>query len=248
MLLHCRSQRLTKDANQYNIWQKVTSKKTVLAAETAIIVIDMWDRHFSRGAAERAAVIAPRMNDVITHAREKGVQILHAPAHTMEFYKDTPARLRMKQVPRLITELMRPKLVNEPPLPIDYSDGGSDTGESPQRVGTRQHEAIQIDHDVDGVSDDGVEHYNFLHHQGIKNVILMGIHANICILHRPYGMKQLFEWGFNVFLVRDLTDSLYNPARSPYVSHAEGTRLVVEYIEKFFCPTITSKSLLGTDK
>jgi len=32
---------------------------------------------------------------------------------------------------------------------------------------------------------------------------------------------------------------------SPYVSHDEGTRLVVEFIEKFWCPSTTSGSILG---
>ena len=32
-------------------------------------------------------------------------------------------------------------------------------------------------------------------------------------------------------------DALYNPAMPPYVSHEEGTALVVGYIEKFWCPT-----------
>ena len=40
--------------------------------------------------------------------------------------------------------------------------------------------------------------------------------------------------------VRDLTDAMYNPARSPYVDHDEGTQLVIGYIEKFWCPTVTS--------
>ncbi|MBE0697009.1 MAG: hypothetical protein IH586_08800 [Anaerolineaceae bacterium] len=43
-----------------------------------------------------------------------------------------------------------------------------------------------------------------------------------------------------VALVRDLTDAMYNPAQAPYVSHDEGTRLVIEYIEKFWCPTVLS--------
>jgi hypothetical protein len=29
----------------------------------------------------------------------------------------------------------------------------------------------------------------------------------------------------------------------PYVSHDEGTRLVIEFIEKFWCPTIESHQL-----
>ena len=40
------------------------------------------------------------------------------------------------------------------------------------------------------------------------------------------------------------TVRIKDEARSPYVSHAEGTRLVVEYIEKFWCPSLLSTDLL----
>jgi hypothetical protein len=36
---------------------------------------------------------------------------------------------------------------------------------------------------------------------------------------------------------------MYNPGMPPYVSHDEGTALVVEYIEKFYSPTIDSSQL-----
>jgi hypothetical protein len=36
---------------------------------------------------------------------------------------------------------------------------------------------------------------------------------------------------------------MYNPARRPYVSHDEGTELVIAYIEKFWCPTLVSADL-----
>ncbi len=38
-------------------------------------------------------------------------------------------------------------------------------------------------------------------------------------------------------------EGMYNPAKSPYVSHAEGIRLVIEFIEKFWCPTISSTDI-----
>ena len=47
----------------------------------------------------------------------------------------------------------------------------------------------------------------------------------------------------DVALIRDLTDTMYNPARPPYVSHEEGTRLVVGYIEKHWCGTVESDVL-----
>jgi type 1 glutamine amidotransferase len=51
--------------------------------------------------------------------------------------------------------------------------------------------------------------------------------------------------GKNVVLVRDLTDTMYNPEKSPYVTHFIGTDRIVEHIEKYVCPTITSVDLLG---
>ena len=59
---------------------------------------------------------------------------------------------------------------------------------------------------------------------------------------RLYG--QVMQ-GQRVALVRDLTDTMYNPARRPFVSHFAGTRLMVEHVEKYWCPTITSAALLG---
>lgn len=60
----------------------------------------------------------------------------------------------------------------------------------------------------------------------------------------PIAIKQMTRWGVRCYLVRDLTDALDNPARPPYVSHDEGTELVVEYIEKHWCPSILSQDLL----
>ena len=69
----------------------------------------------------------------------------------------------------------------------------------------------------------------------------MGVHTQVCILSRSYGIKNLVWWdGMEVFLCRDLTDASYNPATPPYVSQAEGTSLAVEYIEKFYCPSVLS--------
>jgi hypothetical protein len=55
-----------------------------------------------------------------------------------------------------------------------------------------------------------------------KTAILMymGVHANMCILNRSFGVRQLSKWGLRCVLVRDLTDAMYNPASRPFVSHA----------------------------
>jgi hypothetical protein len=183
------------------------------------------------------------MERVASTLRSRGVQILHAPSDTMDFYAGHPARVRMGEAPP--AEPPPPLERADPPLPVDASDGGSDTGEKPWfKAWIRQHPAIRIDPDRDGISEDGREIYAFMKSRGITGLILMGVHTNMCILGRSFGIRQMVRWGIPVVLVRDLTDAMYNPAMPPYVSHDEGTRLVVAYIEKFWCPTVLSEDLL----
>ena len=59
----------------------------------------------------------------------------------------------------------------------------------------------------------------------------MGVHTNICILNRSFGIRQFTRLGFQVVLVRDLTDAMYDPRQRPFVSHTRGTELVIEHIE-----------------
>ena len=54
----------------------------------------------------------------------------------------------------------------------------------------------------------------------------------------------MVRWEVSCILVRDLTDASYNPAMPPYVSHDEGTELVIQHIEQFWCPTIHSRDLM----
>src|SRR5580765_4570426 len=113
--LRLRSQGLGADALGHACWDVRTITKAVPAAETAIIICDMWDNHWSRGAAERAAAMAPRMNQVVLAARARGVQIIHAPSDTMDFYAGTPARQRMIDAPRV--DPPEPLAHPDPPLP-----------------------------------------------------------------------------------------------------------------------------------
>src|SRR5437879_4843550 len=43
--------------------------------KTAIVICDMWDQHWCKGATARVAEMAPRMNEVIKEARKRGVFI-----------------------------------------------------------------------------------------------------------------------------------------------------------------------------
>ncbi len=242
--LHGRTQKLGQYDWGGNYWQVSETELTWRADQTALIICDVWDKHWSAGATRRVDQMAPRMNIVVQQARSLGVFVIHAPSDTMDFYQGSPARRRMSDAPHV--PLPDPQPHPDPPQPIDSSDGGSDTGEKPwHKAWSRQHGAIEIDPRRDGVTDSGQEVWNALQQRGIKNVMVLGVHTNMCVLNRSFAIKALVSRGVNVVLVRDLTDPMYNPARSPYVDHEVGKQLMVGYIEKFWCPTIHSGQILA---
>ena len=219
------------------------------ASETAIFVCDMWDDHFCKSAAQRVGVMAPKMNQVLTEARNHGVTIIHAPSGTMDIYADTPQRKRMQQAkpakpPVPIEKWCNLDPAKEPPLPVDTSKCSCDdpvVGPAVRKY-SRQHAGLDII-GYDGISDSGVEIFNFCEQEGIKNIVLMGVHTNMCVLGRPFGIRQMVKLGKNVVLARDLTDAMYDPRQPPFVSHTRGTEMVVEHIETYWCPSIRGEDL-----
>ena len=241
--LKLRQRYLIENDKGYTTWSVGESVCPWPVGKTALLLCDIWDKHWSRGAVERLDLMLPRMESVVQSLRGKGVQIIHAPSDTMDFYVGSAARARAQEAPQVSppTDAERP----DPPLPVDASDDGSDTkGDESAGVWTRQHPAISIDEERDIVSDRGSEVYSYLQHRGIEHLLIMGVHTNMCVLHRSFAIKQMVRWGVDIALVSDLTDTMYNPAMSPYVSHEEGTRLVVEFIEKFWCASVESGDLL----
>src|SRR5262245_3064629 len=219
------------------------------ASETAIIVIDMWDDIYCKMAAQRIGVLVPKVNATMTAARSHGVQIIHAPSETVVLYTDTPYRKRIQKAapakpPFDISRWCNRDEEREPELPLDVSKSPCDdpVPSAMVRKYTRQHPGIDMA-GYDVVSDSGPEIYSYLVQEGIKNVAVMGVHTNMCILGRPFGIRQLVRLGFNVVLVRDLTDSMYDPREKPFVSHARGTELIVEHIERHWCPSILGEDL-----
>jgi len=238
-----RSQTLVQDQEGFNVWQIQVEEGAWPATKTALLLCDVWNGHWCRGAVERLDAMVGRMDSVVTRLRAAGVLIVHAPSDTMDFYADSPARDRAISAPQIDSPPDAER--EDPPLPIDASDHGSDTGETEtHKAWDRQHPTISIDDEQDIISDRGSEVYSFLQHRGIEHLLIMGVHTNMCVLHRTFAIKQMVRWGVDVALIRDLTDAMYNPAMPPYVSHAEGTELVVGFIEKFWCPSMESGDLL----
>ncbi|MGE3807990.1 MAG: isochorismatase family protein, partial [Gemmataceae bacterium] len=172
------------------------------AAETAVILCDMWDDHYCQNAARRVAEMAPVMNEVVKQCRDRGMLIIHCPSGCMDVYKDTAGRKLAQQAP-----VVPPKVPlknwchldpeREAPLPIDVTEPCDD--EKPRekkRFYSKQIDSLEIK-PGDAITD-SAEAYYLMRQKKIKNVIVMGVHTNMCVLGRPFGIRQLVYQGLNV--------------------------------------------------
>ncbi len=220
------------------------------ARKTVLVVCDMWDKHWCAGATRRGEEMATRMNQVVTEARRRGVLIIHAPSDTMANYEGTPQRRLAQSAPAAVAKVPLQRWCQldsqrEAPLPIDDSDGGCDCQPRCKnyRAWSGQTKTIEIK-EGDAITD-SAEAYNLMEQRGIENVIVLGVHVNMCVLGRPFSIRQMIYQGKNVVLMRDMTDAMYNSRARPFVDHCRGNELVVEHIEKYWCPSITSCDLVG---
>ncbi len=241
------------------------------ASQTALIVCDFWDSHNCGNAVKRVNAMAPRVAEVVAVARTAGVFVIHAPSDCMAAYDGHEARRRAQEAPRAAVV---PDAIDEwqywissdeekAGYPIDASDGGCDdtpaehaawekqlVAEGRRAGGAQwpwraQHPAVIIDPERDAISDRGGEIWNLLEARGIRNVIVIGVHANMCICGRSFGLRQMARLGKNALLLRDLTDAMYNPAMAPFVGHHRGTELTIAHIERWIAPTALSSDVFG---
>lgn len=236
---------------------------------TAIVVCDVWDYHHSVNAVRRLNEMAPRLNQFVARARAQGATIIHSPSDCMASYREHAARLRAIEISQAVTAVPPPQADDwnhclpaekDAVYPVDQSDGGEDDdplehaawarqlvalGRNPATPWLAQSPLVEINPGTDLITDQGSEVWKILQSRGISQVLLVGVHTNMCVLGRPFGLRQMSAWGKQVALVSDLTDTMYNPARWPFVSHFAGTDLVIEYIQQHVCPTISSDQILG---
>ncbi len=222
-------------------------------SKTAVIVCDMWDKHHCKKAEEHVAEMAPHINRVIKEMRNRGAVIIHCPSDTMDYYADYPQQKRALAAPLCSTKVLKKKSIRSKmnkrlKLPIESSSCGhdylcSDDCKAFYRAWSRQIDSIEIDKE-DAIAE-GLEAYYYMKEQDIENVLLMGVHTNMCVLQRPFGIIALQSLGLPVVLMRDLTDTMYDQKRWPYVDHFVGNDLVTWYVELFWCPTMTSDQVIG---
>jgi len=220
--------------------------------KTAVVVCDLWDKHWCNDAAARMAEMAPRIEAFLSEARRRGALIIHAPSGCMAAYANHPAHRRAGSAPAAEMPACRSEactlLVGAKQWAL--GEGGSAGGcgcPTPCKPGqpqSRQIEGVTIA-DADAISDSTVEIGNLFAQRGIENVMLLGLWNEPDTLGGPLKPSFLNAWGLKYVVVRDLTLPAFRPVKAAGGSRHWAKDLAMEYIERHICPTTTGGSLLG---
>jgi nicotinamidase-related amidase/type 1 glutamine amidotransferase len=231
------------------------TKEQIHPAKTAIVVIDMWDRHWCRTYTARVANMVPRMNKTLDAARNLGIQIVFAPSDVVDFYKDYPQRKAMQAIPACPP----PKKVtfNPPPEPKgkDCCECGPTQPCRRKSFGrwSRQHPGLKIaEADLIGDCNNERELLNFCQHRRIDTLIYMGVASNMCVLHRKFGMLNMKTYAFNEIFVSDLVQAITANGLEPAqkipdwnFTPAKGSAVVRRYLERHVAPSFESRRLIA---
>ncbi|MEI6514322.1 MAG: hypothetical protein WCO51_13770, partial [bacterium] len=116
------SQELRVDEKGYNQWFAMEESADWPIEETALLLCDVWNQHWSRSATERLDALAPQMNEVVKAARSKGMPVVFAAADITGFYRGTPARQKMIDAPPIEVPIRPLPHLPTPPLSSLYGE------------------------------------------------------------------------------------------------------------------------------
>jgi nicotinamidase-related amidase len=236
-------------------WQAVSEPAVLDLDATAVVLIDVWDRHWCVSATRGVAALVPGLNRFLEAARKLGLPVIFAPSDVVDFYREYPQRRAALAVPPAAQPELRPF---DPPLPPWGTTGGCECG--PERpctmrmVWTRQHPDLFIaPQDLIVNCNDNRELWAVCQARRLTHLVYAGVHANMCVSYtRSSSIRQMIRLGLECILARDLTAAVtgngYDPDRElpdPALTPAEGTRRVVQHLERYFCPTVHSRDFLA---
>jgi nicotinamidase-related amidase len=244
---------------------------TVEGHEVALILIDIWDKHWCSGMEKRGEILAKKINQLLPAVRANGVRVIHCPAGCSAFYKDNDRRKAFLNAPPQIgnpasgtiaalpTDDKVPEITwnswREPPPGFQWPLKQDDCdGTRTDNRWTREHPFIEIrDPDIVAFENESYRILRFLRGRNIKHLVYAGAATNECVLYtRNTSMHYLKKLATAVsgaavqcYVARDLTDSMYVPPRDrPTEVHDSGTVGTVAYMEKVLAvPSILSADL-----
>lgn len=184
--------------------------------QTAMVLVDCWDRHYLTSHAERGAMIArEHIAPALAACRDVGITIVHAPSPWVaKRYPD----FRWKSAEGWEEPPMAMQPSDWPPADFRRREGEYAAFAKPAGAILASWKKMQperrIIHDIAPVQGDyvvatGAELNQLCKEKGILHLIYAGFATNVCVLwYRDYSIMPMAARGYNIILLRDCTAAL----------------------------------------
>ncbi|MEC9380267.1 MAG: cysteine hydrolase family protein [Candidatus Latescibacterota bacterium] len=179
---------------------------------TALILVDVWSEHYiTTHLARGEKITRERIAPLIETFDRFGAQVIHAPSPNCE-----------PRYSHLVPDEAGPWRTGEgrddwPPEEFRSKTGPYAELGRPQEARDEEFERIITERRViddvepsegDQVIFDGDQLHRLLHAREVYTLFYVGFAANMCVLHRDYGMRAMAARGYDVVLVRDATSAI----------------------------------------
>ena len=180
-------------------------------AQTALILIDMWDRHFIESWVERVhEVNIEKIAPVMEEVRRIGMHIIHAPcpevaARFPQTVSDPPAQNPPLPEPAWPPAEFRERKGEYAVLagPRSQPPGIEDRWDA-IKDGLTMTPDIEI-RDEDSMIATGDQLQHVLAQRKILYTIFAGYASNWCLMGRDYGIRAMSRYRYFILLLRDCT-------------------------------------------
>jgi nicotinamidase-related amidase len=215
-------------------------------SRAALVVVDVWDRHYIKDPEERAeTIIQEKIRPLVAACRKSGLQIIHAPSPPHAKKCTAWVAAEKEHAPRVnppagkaITSTEKPW----PPAEFRSKSGPYKAYARPQEPmaadRARILKGICIHPDVrpegtDVVVATGEELHTFCRQRGILFLFYIGFNTNMCILQRDYGTMKMHARGYEVIVLRDCTTGMESFETREGLWQTRGAILFLEMNRKY---------------
>lgn len=212
-------------------------------AQTALVLLDVWQRHYIKETEERAEkIINEKYVPLLAKVREQGMQVIHAPS--------PEAAMKHPNWVQLVSRSeINPPTDTWPPAEFRRMSGpykAFSRPNEPREAERRALPALTFHPKVtpqgnEAVVATGEELHRYCKQKGILFLLYAGFNTNACIISRDYGATQMTNRGYAVTLLRDCTTGMETKETQAQLLQTNGAILLLEMFGQY---SVTSDELI----
>jgi len=217
--------------------------------EAALVMVDVWDIHPYTSHRDRSIEITrDRIVPVAQACREAEIAVIHAPspgqAHKYPQWVRYAGDAELGGAGAANTDEWPPAAFRQ--FKGKYAKYAKPKEPRRERWLKTQLPKRKIMPVIEPQPDDfvvatGAQLHRLLKHRRILHLFYAGFAANMCVLHRDYGIFAMKKRGYNIILLRDCTTAIENSDTLPTMDHTQTAISIVEMIAGY---TTTSDVLI----